>query len=134
MSQENVEAVKAAYRAFQSGDVQAAVQAMAPDVEYSAPESLPWGGTQHGHNEVLAAWGRIPENLDDFSVEPLQVLDAGDHIVVIGRSRGRAKSSGVEVTTEYAQVFEFGDGKVARVRIYVDPTETVRALEGQAVA
>jgi hypothetical protein len=130
MSQENVETVKAAYKAFQSGDVQTALQGLAPDVEYVAPDPLPWGGTFRGHEEVAASWGRIAENLDDFGVEAVKVLDAGDHVVVVGRASGRAKASGTQISNDYVQLFEFGNGKAVRVRIYSDPTETLRALGG----
>jgi ketosteroid isomerase-like protein len=78
--------------------------------------------------------GSHRRDLDNFSVEPMQVLDAGDHVVVIGRSSSGVKSTGGAVTSEYAQVFGFRGGTAVKVRISVDPTETVRALEGHAVA
>ena len=135
MSQENVETVRAAYAAFESGDIPGALSALDPDVEWSSPASLPWGGTQNGHDETAADWGKIAETLDDFAIELDDVIDGGDTVVVIGRSTGRVKSNGVEITNEYVHVFEMNDeGKAARVRIYSDPTDTVRALESESVA
>jgi ketosteroid isomerase-like protein len=128
MSQENVDAVKAAYAAFSAGDLEGAAAAFADDVEWTSPDSLPWGGTQRGPQEVIAGWVTIAESTDSFAVEPTKVFDAGDHVVVIAASSGSA--NGTQFDDEYAQVFEFSGDKVARVRIYIDPTAAVAAVGG----
>jgi len=59
----------------------------------------------------------------------LAIHDAGDDRVVgVIRQRGRSKSTGLPVDMRLAQIFTVRDGKLARVELYNDPAEALKAV------
>jgi len=112
MAQEDIERTKAAYEAFGRGDVEAAAQDFADDVEWWTSDSLPDGGTIRGKDAVLEAWSHIPNYVTEFSVHPDEVLDCGDKVVVRGHQHVRTKETGETYEGPFVQILEFGDGKV----------------------
>jgi ketosteroid isomerase-like protein len=53
--------------------------------------------------------------------------DLGDRVLAPGRNRGRGKGSGVPVDGPYGAVFDFCDGKISRIRLFVDHGEALWA-------
>jgi ketosteroid isomerase-like protein len=54
--------------------------------------------------------------------------DLGDRVLMLGRVEGRGKSSGVPVNMPLAQVYDFRDGKVCRIRSYLDHAEALKTV------
>jgi ketosteroid isomerase-like protein len=88
-----VATLRDAYAAFNRGDIDAAVAGLAPQIEWSEPESFPGGGTYHGRDgakrylaQSRAAWAEVISEAEQF-------IDAGDRIVVFVHARVRAKGS-----------------------------------------
>lgn len=54
MSHQDVESLRRIYDAFSRWDVEELVGDLAHDIEWSLPDTLPWGGMHHGHDGVLA--------------------------------------------------------------------------------
>jgi ketosteroid isomerase-like protein len=52
----------------------------------------------------------------------------GDQVVGVLRQRGRSKSTGLPVDMLYAQVFTVRDRKLARMEMYADPEEALKAV------
>jgi ketosteroid isomerase-like protein len=50
-------------------------------------------------------FGRLPSIWDDFGVHPETYLDAGDHVVVLGRVRARVPGSGAPAEAPFAHVW-----------------------------
>jgi ketosteroid isomerase-like protein len=46
---------------------------------------------------------------------------------LLGRNTGRGKGSGVTVDAPTAAILDFHEGKVSRIRLYLDPGEALRA-------
>ena len=68
---------------------------------------------------------------DDFRIEPVELIDAGDgEVVAVLRFGGGAKLSGVETDQTMGAVFEIRDGQIARGREY---STRARALEAAGV-
>jgi uncharacterized protein len=130
MSQQNVETIRGIYEAFGRGDIPEVLAAMAPDIEWVTPESIPWGGTFHGQEEVGGFFQGIGEKLDELHVEPEQYLDAGDHVVVLGTHRARAKGGG-DFEARWVMVWEMRDGKATRFQEIIDSVPVAQAFERQ---
>jgi ketosteroid isomerase-like protein len=65
---------------------------------------------------------------DDLTVEPLELIDAGeDQVIAVLRFGGRAKLSGVETDLTYAVVYTIRDGKIARGREYWTKEQALEA-------
>ena len=57
-----------------------------------------------------------------------EITEVGDRVLVVGRVRARGSGSGVELERRWAWVAEFQDGKLSRVRAYLDPTEALEEV------
>lgn len=88
LSAENVQVLRSAHEAFARQDVPAVMAAFDESIEWSAPESLPFGGTYRGQDGVGGFFGQLPQYWEDLVVAPVEFIDGGDTIVVIARCHG----------------------------------------------
>lgn len=77
-------------------------------------------GIEHFYAMLSEAW-------EDFQTVPQEYRDLGDRVLVLGRNRGRGKGSGVAVDGPSGALFDFRDGKVSRIRLFVDHNDALRA-------
>ena len=87
------------------------------------PERQTYEGVE-GAMEFISDWAGAWEGWE-LTIEEL--FDAGDKVVAVIRQRGRSKESGVEVDMTFAQVWTMRDGKQARMEMYADVDEGMRA-------
>ncbi len=87
-----ITSLRAAYAAFNRGDVDAAVEPLDTQIEWSEPSEFPGGGTYHGREgakqylaQSRAAWAEVIS-------EPEQFIPAGNRIVVFVHARVRPKN------------------------------------------
>ena len=131
MSRQGVQTTRGAYEAFARRDIAGVLDRLHDDVEWDVPESAPFGGIYHGKEEVGRFFASLPEHLEELNVEPAELHDAGDHVIVTGRHSGRARG-GEPFETRFAMVWRMRDGKAAAFREYTDFVPMVRALETAA--
>ena len=128
MSKEDVERVREGYEAFNRGDLDVAVGDMDPDIEWHVMGDLPEGETYRGHEGVRRFWETWQEAFEDFHVEPEELIDAGDKVVVVIKVSGRGRGSGAQVETpSFPQVWTLRDGRPVRVEMYRSRSEALRA-------
>jgi ketosteroid isomerase-like protein len=129
MSEENVEIVRDAAAAFNRGDLDAWFEYCADDIDYRAVEgALDDRGPMHGKDAVRAYEQDWLDMFDDFKVEPMELIDAGeDRVIAVTKISGRAKLSGVETDLTYAALYTIRDGKVARGREYWTKEQALEA-------
>jgi len=124
MSRENVEIVRRAFDAWQSGDSDAAPSYSAEDAgieSENAPGSLTGrAGIAQGFEDWFGAF-------TDYLAETQDLLDVGDQVVQLTRSGRRGRASGVPVEQQVALISTLGDGRVARVRVYNDHPSALEA-------
>lgn len=135
MSQENVNTVRGMYEAFGRGDIAGVLAALDPQVEWWEAENFIYadGNPYVGPEAVLqGVFARIGGEWEDFSVAPEEVLDAGE--TVVGRGiysgiySGTYKRNGRRVRAQFAHVFTFRDGKVAKFQQYTDTAQFLQAV------
>jgi ketosteroid isomerase-like protein len=81
-----------------------------------------------GPEEVKRLWRGLDEAFEEFRLEPEEFLDAGDHVPVRLRYRGRGKASGLEIEQEvFSQVITFRDGRMVRVEHFMSWDEAIEA-------
>jgi len=120
------------YTAIQQGDWEEMARSLAHDVEWTLPETLPWGGTHHGHLGVQAITEAFDERYDGLWADPDEFIDDGDSIVVLGRIMGQAHATGTEFEVEFAHVWRMTDGVPSSFRGYFDTAPIMAALEGKS--
>jgi ketosteroid isomerase-like protein len=128
VSGEDLAAVRAAYDAFDRGDVEALLGVLSHNIAWHAPEVLPWGGTRHGHDGVRTFFELLDEHVEDGWGEPDEYLDAGERIVVLGRLLGRARATGTEFEVRFVHVWDFQDGVAVTFDAVVDSAVVLDAL------
>jgi ketosteroid isomerase-like protein len=71
---------------------------------------------------------RLANAWEEFRTIPEVVRDLGDRVLMLGQVEGRGKGSGVPVNMPLAQVYDFRDGKVSRIRSYLEHGEALKAV------
>ena len=129
MSQGNVTTVQAAFEAMERGGLDALAEYWTDDVDHRAIKgSIDDRGPMHGKEAVRAYLQDWFDMFDDFTVKPVELIDAGDdHVVGVLRIGGRAKQSGVETELTFATVYTIRKGKIARGREYATRDEALEA-------
>ena len=71
---------------------------------------------------------RWTEPFESWSWELSELIDAGgDDILAVGVQRGVLKGSGTPVVMPIAQIWTVGDGKLRRIRMFLEPAHAYRA-------
>jgi ketosteroid isomerase-like protein len=130
MSQANLEVVFRLTEANTRRDWDAVFGAYSSDIEWEDCSGL-WGdwGVARGHEGLREAWRRWFEIFGDVSWQlDGDPIDAGDDVVATYRVHGRGRGSGVEVDQRLTLVWSVRDGKIARVRAYLERNQALEAV------
>jgi ketosteroid isomerase-like protein len=122
------ETVRRSYEAFNRGDVESALAAFDPEVEwqtYIVPG--PGGGVYHGHAGVRELWSDAKRVFGEFRNIPEEMFFTKDKLLVHVRIEGVGAKSGAPVEARIAHLHTFRDGKVVLVRSFGDREEAQRA-------
>lgn len=92
---------------------------MRPDIEWISPQEDPEPARYHGFAELEEFWSRWRETFGQLQFQLEDLIDAGDHVVVIARRTG--EHSGVPISDRIVQVFSFDhDDRCYRVQEFYD--------------
>ena len=130
MATRNAELVGSIYDALARGDIDGALAALDPDVEWVEPDTpgLPFAGVHRGREGVASGvLATVAETWDDFRVEPEELLGDGESVVAIGRFHARVGDRRVDAP--FAHVWRVRGGLAAEVRNFTDTAAFVAALE-----
>ena len=127
MSAASLALVREMYDAFARRDGAALFARLHPDVELRQTELLPWGGHYRGHEGAREFFTRLREAIDS-AVTVERLIDAGDHVVAVGRTRGHTRPGGVAFDAAIAHVWTVLDGRVTRYEAYIDTPAMREAL------
>jgi ketosteroid isomerase-like protein len=119
--------------AYSRGDYEAALEGFDPAIEWSVHETLvPDAGTYHGHQGVKRFWKTWEEAISRMALEIEECRCVGeDRVLAIVRAHGRGAGSGAPVASgRFAQIAEFREGLVVRVRLFGDVQHALDALAG----
>jgi ketosteroid isomerase-like protein len=130
MSQEDVSAIRSLYDAFGRKDLLAIIAVLHPQVEFYQSALLPWGGIYRGQEEAIRFFTTLVEHVES-RVDIDDIIDAGEHIVAVGHSRGRVRASGNAFEVAVVHVWTMRQGKALRFENYLDIPTMLRALHGE---
>jgi ketosteroid isomerase-like protein len=128
--------VRLGVEAYNRRDLDAVAIAYRPDLEYypyrefvEAALAEPCYHGPSGYRAYIAAtyevWG------DDVRLEPTELIDLGERLVLLADMPMRAQASGVPLTQTYAGVSTLKDGRVIRQRDFLDRAEALEAVGPQ---
>jgi ketosteroid isomerase-like protein len=119
-------ALEKAYAAFNRGDIEATVEAMEPDIEWTEPAEFPFGGTYHGHAGVKLYLAQSRAGWGEVRSEPERFIPSGDRIVVFVHARVRPLDSEEWREVRLADVYTFRNGKAVHMRAFADRQDALR--------
>jgi ketosteroid isomerase-like protein len=128
MTDANVQIVQRSLVAYNGRDFEGMRAITDPDVEvdWSASRGLEVG-VYKGIEEVLRFYRTYFEAFEAIEIEPDRFIEAGASVVVPNRARLRGRD-GIETTARSTFVFEIESGKIARICLYQETHEALRAV------
>lgn len=125
--QRDVEKVEEIYRAYAKRQVNAVLMHLSKEVEIFQSSELPWGGQYTGHEGARQFLGALGEHLEARLLLE-RLLDAGDRVVAVGRTVGKARTTQLEFDVPVVHVWTFQEGQVVRWETYLDNATILTAL------
>ena len=98
-----------------------------PRIERSA--TVVWEGNVARGIEAVRQTFEVwdAETWEETRLNPQEFIDAGRQVVVLQHELRRGRSSGVEVESETAVLFELRDGRVMRIQGFMDQEQALEA-------
>jgi ketosteroid isomerase-like protein len=122
MSQDDLATIfRRGMEAYSRGDYEAAIVGFDPAIEWSVHASLaPDATTYHGHEGVKRFWETWAEAISGMALEIEECRCVGlNRVLAITRAHGTGAGSGAPVASgRFAQIADFRNGRVVRVRLY----------------
>ena len=128
MSQENVELVRSLYEG--GGDRGRLLALAHPDIVVDALDACSIPTTHVGTDGLRRMFAEADDVWEEFRVEPLEFVDAGDRVVVVVSVVGKGKGSGAQARQHSAQIWVLRNGLILRQPWkvgYVDRREALKA-------
>ena len=122
--------VLSGWEAFARGDLDVVLVRVAPDCHLEPPREWTAAGMRssyRGHagwRDWAADWLEAWERME---LKSLEIVNAGNPVVVLGQVHQRARESGIELDSPYGSVYWTERGLIVRESHFVDLDETLRA-------
>ena len=129
--EENVQIVKDWFAAMGS-DTQRVLALSDEDVEWIIPgEDWPLAGTHRGHAGLVDMLQKASE-LETSYPEPPEYVAQGEQVLVVGHATGRIKATNKAFEDYWVFAITVRNGKLTKIREYVDTQAMARASEMDA--
>ena len=131
-TEQRISILRAAYAAFNRGDIDAAVQSLDPDIDWTEPTEFPGGGSYHGRDGARKYLTNSRASVAEVISEPEQFIPAGDRIVVFVYARVRPKDSTTWQEVRLADVYLFRDLTPIQMRAFADRHSALQWANSQS--
>jgi ketosteroid isomerase-like protein len=118
MSRQNVEVVRAIYRAFARRDNDALVRYLDPSIRVYDRPFHPDASVYEGREGFLRFSETDWEAFEEVTYEPQDFLANGPYVVVPIKQSGRGKSSALDIDERIVNVWKLRRGKCVELRIF----------------
>jgi ketosteroid isomerase-like protein len=126
MSRRNVEIVRAAYSAWNAGDMEALGALYAVDAVTRGLDDWPEAGPNVGRDAIVTQYRRMIDAWDENSVQMVgPPVEAGDRVAVRTSLRGAGR--GPEFKVELSGVYTLRNGLIQSVDFFWDHAEALEA-------
>ncbi len=127
----NAAPVHAIYDGFAAGDIAAVTAQMSPDIIWNEAENFIYadGNPYIGPDAVVAGvFARLGSEWTGFSAAPVEVIEDGNRIVVLGRYTATNNATGKPVDAQFVHVWTVEDAKVTGFQQYTDTAQFASAI------
>jgi len=106
---------------------------VAADIEWIIPgEGWPLAGTHRGHAGLAAVLQKASEEIETAYPTPPEFVAQGDRVLVVGVATGKIKATNKPFKDNWVFDITVRDGKVTKIREYVDTQALARASQRDA--
>ena len=126
MAQGDIDVVCGSHEAFRRRDLDAFVEYMDPEVEFTSLV-LEVEGAYRGHEGVRSWWNDILAVFPDWQPQVEDAREVGDRVVLRVRAEGAGTGSGIGLDRVIWQVAEVRDGRLKAWRFFRTEPEALQA-------
>jgi ketosteroid isomerase-like protein len=130
-TEQRIAILRAAYAAFNRGDIDAAVQSLDPDIDWSEPTEFLGGGAYHGREGAKQYLTNSRASVAEVVSEPEQFIAVGNRVVVFVYARVRAKDNAAWQEVRLADVYLFRDLTPIQMKAFTDRKAAVDWAKAQ---
>ena len=129
MSQENVEVIRRAVDAFNDRDIGLIAELTTPDFAWfpALPGAVEADGYR-GREGIERYFDEVQGTWEELRIVIDELRDLGNRALVLGRTEGRGRASGVEVNSPIGIAFDFRGHDVSRCRAFLNHAEALKAV------
>ena len=128
MSQENVEVVRANYRAWTDGDVDAMLATLDPEFEFRPSGVFPdFAPIYRGHDGMRTFWDEMRVPWEWFHLDPERIVEGEDCAAAALHFRARGKGSGVITDLQQGHALWFRHGRIVKASAHASFEEALEA-------
>ncbi len=125
MSEANVETAKRAMDSYNTRDLD--YELLTPDFEWTTAMAGVDNEVTQGREGVDNYYESLDAVWEHVRVFGGEWRDLGDRVLWLGQMEGRGRGSGATVVSPAASLYEFRDGRISRLRSFLDHGEALRA-------
>ena len=127
MSQENVEVVRAAFAAWNRGDLNAWLETFHPEVEWHTSGAFPgFEPAFYGHDGVRSFWQQFRAGWEEIFLDVEEIIDRGEQVIVLFRFRAKGRD-GIRVQRPQALCDTVRGGQVVRAENFAGWDQALEA-------
>ena len=123
--------------AFYSGDIEGALACCSDDIDFVAHapvDLLPHMGHRKGKAAVREMWQTVHARYSSMRHEVPIIVAEGDKVAAYIRVLFRKRSNDRVVQTDIADFYTFRDGRIARIRQFLDSFDLVQQVLERDIA
>lgn len=129
----NMQVVKDFFAAMGQYDEERLLSLVAEDIEWIIPGvGWPLAGTHRGHQELSAILRKASGEVEMTYPTPPEFVAQADRVMVIGVATGKIKATNKPFRDDWVFDITVQDGKVARIREYIDTQALANASKKDA--
>ena len=129
----NVRDVKDFFAAMGRGDKEDLLSLTAEDIEWIIPgENWPLAGTHRGHAGLTELLRKAAVSVETTFPAPPEFVAQGDRVMVVGFATGTIKSTKRTFEDHWVFAITVRDGKLTKIREYIDTQALARASDEDA--
>ena len=126
----NSETLRRSYEALNRGDLTEVLKVIDEDILWQEGARSPEAGSNRGRASFEAFFRSWLASFDNFTIEPLEVIERGDVLIAVVRQSGRGQASGIEVSADIAHAWTIRDGRAVRWQAFGGRDEALKAVSG----
>ncbi len=130
IQQDNIAATQKLFAAFGAQDIPGILEHVNDNIviEFYGPEVIPYAGTYTGMAQARGFFETVLSSVDIHEFVPEEFLADADKVVVTGRLRLTARSTGRDIVSDFVHVITLQNGKWSRFRDFMNTTEAYLAF------